>query len=211
MLGAGTDVMILSEHQMWPYELHKPNEFDTLYQGSGKSDPRLTNTLDTTTARGFGGVGMLWKNSLGASEISNINSDRICGIRVKKGADETWITTVGVYLPYPDLGIDLHRDCLSKLEKVISGSECMGPAIVAGDFNAHLGSICGPRVEYNSNLQGVLLEDLLDTCKLHAVSLCESVSGPNYTYKSGDTCTTVDYILTDIEASSCIDSCGMMT
>ena len=98
------------------------------------------------------------KKSLGASEISNINSDWICGICVKKSADKTWITIVGVYLPCLDLGIDLYRDCLSELEKVISKSECMGPVIVAGDFNAHLGSIWGPRVQCNPNLQGVSLE-----------------------------------------------------
>ena len=44
-------------------------------------------------------------------------------------------------------------------------------------------------------------------CKLHAVSLGGRVSGPCYTYKSGDTVTTVDYIVADIEASSCIDTC----
>ena len=117
------------------------------------------------------------------------------------------ITIVSVYLPCLDLGIGLYCDCLIELEKVISKSDCMGPVIVADDFNAHLGSILGPRVVCNPYLQGVLLGYLLDRCKLHAVSLCESVSGPNYTYKSGETCTTVDYILADIEASSCIDSC----
>ena len=76
--------MILSEHWLWPYELHKLNEVGTLYQGSGKFDSRLTDTSDTTTARRCGGVGMLWKKSPVASEISNINSDRICGICVKK-------------------------------------------------------------------------------------------------------------------------------
>ena len=151
---------------------------------------------------------MLWKKLLDATEISDIQSDRICGIRVKKSSvDDTSITILGVYLPCLDLGIDLFRDCLAELERVISESECMGPVIVAGDFNAHLGSMWGPRAGGNPNLQGVLLGDLLNRCKLHAVSLSESVSGPSYTYKSGNTVTTVDYILADIEASSCIDSC----
>ena len=148
------------------------------------------------------------KKSLDATEISDIQSDRICGIRVKKSSvDDTSITILGVYLPCLDLGIDLFRDCLAELERVISESECMGPVIVTGDFNAHLGSMWGPRAGGNPNLQGVLLGDLLNRCKLHAVSLSESVSGPSYTYKSGNTVTTVDYILADIEASSCIDSC----
>ena len=65
----------------------------------------------------------------------------------------------------------------------------------------------GPRAQCDPNFQGILLGDLLNRCKLHVVSLDESVSGPNYTYKSGNTDTTVDYILADIEASSCFNSC----
>ena len=64
----------------------------------------------------------------------------------------------------------------------------------------------GPRAQYDPHFQGILLGDL-NRCKLHVVSLDESVSGSNYTYKSGNTDTTVDYILADIEASSCINSC----
>ena len=60
ILGAGSDVVILSEHWLWPYELHKLNEADPRYQGYGKSDSRLTDRSDNTS-RGCGGVGMLWK------------------------------------------------------------------------------------------------------------------------------------------------------
>ena len=59
----------------------------------------------------------------------------------------------------------------------------------------------------NPNVQGVLLGEVLDRCKLHAVSLGETVSGPNYTYLSGNSLTTVDYILADVEASACIERC----
>ena len=84
--------------------------------------------------------------SLDVTQIYDIQSNRICGIRVRKALDDdTWISILGVYFPCLDLGIDLFHDCLVELERVISESECLGPVFVVGDFNAHLGSMWGPR------------------------------------------------------------------
>ena len=89
-------------------------------------------------------------------------------------------------------------------------SQQWGPVFVAGDFNAHLGPMRGPRAHKSPNVQGVLLGEVLDRCKLHAASLAEAASGPNYTYLSGNSKTIVDYILADVEASSCIESCEVL-
>ena len=67
-----------------------------------------------------------------------------------------------------------------------------------------------PRAHKSPNVQGVLLDEVLDRCKLHAVSLAEAASGPDYTYLSGNSSTIVDYILADVEASSCIESCEVL-
>ena len=74
-----------------------------------------------------------------------------------------------------------------------------------GNFNAHLGPMWGPRPHKTPNVQGVLLSEVLNGCKL--VSLGAAISGPNYTYLSGNSLTTVDYILPAIEASACIECC----
>ena len=42
------------------------------------------------------------------------------------------------------------------------------------------------------------------------MSLGETVSGPDYTYHSGSHSTIVDYVLADVEASSCIESCEVL-
>ena len=114
---------------------------------------------------------------------------------------------IGIYLPCLDLGVELYHESLIELERVISESEHWGPVIIAGDFNAHLGPTWGPRAHENPNLQGILLGEVLDSCKLHAVSLSETMSSPSYTYLSGDTSTVVDYILMDIEAAACVECC----
>ena len=105
--------MIISEHWLWPFELHKLDEFNHQYRGFGKSDPRLSETSDTSM-RACGGVGFQF--------------DRICGIRIKRsnGEDQSWLSILGVYLPCLDLGIELYRESLVELEKVVSVSEQLG-------------------------------------------------------------------------------------
>ena len=206
-MNTGSDVVVLFEHWLWPYELHKVHELNSSYQGLGKADSRLSETADELS-RGCGGVGILWTKSFDVIPISDIQSDRIGGIRIKKERDdEVWISTIGVNLPCLDLGVELYCESLIERESAISESEHWGPVIIARDFNAHLGTTWGPRAHKNPNLQGVLLGEVLDSCKLHAVSLGETTSGPSYTYLSGETTTIVDYILTDIEAGACVDCC----
>ena len=93
---------------------------------------------------------------------------------------------------------------------MVSVSEQLGPVIIAGDFNAHLGPKWRPRAHKSPNIQGVILSEVFDRCKFHAVSLGETISGPDYTYHSGSHSTIVDYVLADVEAPSCIESCEVL-
>ena len=52
----------------------------------------------------------------------------------------------------------------------------MGPIVVAGDFNAHLGQLGGPRDMGESNQQGVLLDLVLRRCDLYVASLADFAS-----------------------------------
>lgn len=83
----------------------------------------------------------------------------------------------------------------------------MGPTIIMGDFNAHLSNLGSPRGCGNSNSQGVLVHELLQRCNLFSASLSNHTEGPDYTFWRGDTCTTVDYVLMDVDAASIMSSC----
>ena len=97
-----------------------------------------------------------------------------------------------------------------ELERVITESESYGPVVIAGDFNAHLGTQGGERASDNLNPQGALLKQLVDRCELHVASLSASATGPLYTFESGDSQTTVDYIITNFEASHLVQSCATL-
>ena len=73
----------------------------------------------------------------GATPVGGISSDRICGIRFSvDDGDRSVMSIIGVYLPCLDQGLDCYTE---ELERVFSKSELLGPVIVLGDFNAHLG------------------------------------------------------------------------
>ena len=70
--------------------------------------------------------------------------------------------------------------------------------MVLGDLNAHL-----PLLQRsNTNTQGHLLDDLLHRNSLYPVSCSSIATGPNYTYLSCQSTTTVDYIIISSELAS---------
>ena len=76
LLKEGSKIVVLSEHWLWPYELHRLNEIDEEYEAVGKSDCRLTEERGGG-GRGCGGIGILWHRSIAATAISGINFDRV--------------------------------------------------------------------------------------------------------------------------------------
>ena len=99
-------------------------------------------------------------------------------------------------MPCSDQGLEWYRDNLIELESVISDSSLLGPVVVLGDFNAHVGSLGGVNSKGlgDPNVQGVLVSEVMEQCNLSAVSVGSLCSGPSFTYMSGDVRTTVDYI-----------------
>lgn len=106
----------------------------------------------------------------------------------------------------PRIG-QLQRSHVVELELVISELKLLGPVVVGGDFNAHLGELGGPRECGGINVQGVLMHEMMARCSLSAVSLGDMASGLSHTYESGKVRTVVDYILMDTAAALMMLSC----
>ena len=105
------------------------------------------------------------------------------------------------------MGMECYSEHLVELENLISESERLGPIVIIGDFNAHLGKLGGVRGQGNPNQQGTLLHQLLVRCKLYAVSLSSISKGPPYTFWNSTTQTTVDYAIANQDASDYIQHC----
>ncbi len=97
-----------------------------------------------------------------------IENDRFCCIRLQLSElPSSTLSIIGVYLPCIDQGLDVFAECLSVLESLVCDSKRLGPVIVAGDFNAHLGTLGGPRGLGSPNQQGFLVKELIDRTYLH--------------------------------------------
>ena len=90
--------------------------------------------------------------------------------------------TSRVYLPCQDLGMDLFRSCLTELEQLVCESKQLGPGVVLGDFNAHLGNLGGLKGNGNTNVQGLLLHQHIVKSDLFVASLSEIAYGWPFTY-----------------------------
>ena len=77
------------------------------------------------------------------------------------------MSVIGMYLPCLDQGIDYYREQLIELERVVCESALLGPVTVLGD----LMHTCGGRGMEDPNLQGVLLQEMMERTGLSTVSL----------------------------------------
>ena len=158
-LTSNHDILILSEHWLWPYELHKFNEVHPDFTGLGIADNRLNE--DSNLTRGCGGVGIIWRNNLAADPVRT-NADRLFAVQLQLPTLES-ISVIGVYLPPTDHPLDTYREYLMELEGLVSSLQHCGPVLIMGDFNAHLGSLGGPRGCGTTNSQGTLNSSLMPT------------------------------------------------
>ena len=154
---------------------------------------------------------VLYRKDLKVSPVLNIRSDRICGIRVRVNSSHfDLLTILGVYLPCAGVGLEWYREHLEELENLVGEGERLGAVVIAGDFNAHLGKLGGPRGMGEANQQGVIVKDFIDRCSLHVLSLSTRSEGQNYTFWNSVSETTVDYILGDYEASCSMVCCSTL-
>ena len=112
-------MLVLSEHWLWPFELGKLEQISGEYEATEKADGRLTEEAEG--GRGFGGIGILWHKSIGATPDGGIFSDQICGIRFSVDhGNRLVMSTIWVYLPCLDQGLDCYKEHLVELERLAS-------------------------------------------------------------------------------------------
>ena len=108
-------------------------------------------------------VAVMFRKFLHVSPISSVSSDRICDIQIHlTSPDPQFITVIGVYLPCAEQGMDAYSNALLELEQLITTSSRLGPVLISGDFNAHLGPLGGPRGLDTLKHQGILLQQLIN-------------------------------------------------
>ena len=201
LISDGSDIIILSEHWLWPFNINQLQDIHPDFTGFGVADKRLDEKSLLT--RGCGGVGIIWRKSLPITPVSKIMSDRFCVIQLQPDNCGENIYIFGVYLPSCNHPAEEFMEYLADLENAISVLQQTGRVVLAGDFNVHL-------TESN---QSPSRESLVHNCihrhNLYSVSTSNIASGPNYTFFSSTLHSMVDYILTESSLAGQVASCSV--
>lgn len=191
----GADIIAVTEHWLWPYQLLLLKDIHPSYEGFGYSDSRLDE--HSNLFQGCGGVGIIWKKSLRISPITSITSDRFCAARLFLSEDDS-ITILCAYLPSSDHSFEEFKDCVNELSSVAGALELYGPIALMGDFNTHLST---------NDSRSELLSQVIQECNLYPVSTSCIAQGPNYTFFSGERRTMIDYIFLDASLGHSVVEC----
>ena len=191
-----SDIILLQEHWLWPFELQKLSSVIDSFSAFGVSDSRLCES--STLHRGCGGVAILWRKSLSVTPVTLSVSDRICATELPlMNGHVKRVVVFNVYAPSSDAELSSFNDCICDLEEEINRVDSNTTAVViAGDFNAHLGTLAGPRGSGTPNSRGFVLKDFIDRNKLFVASHSNISSGPSYTFHSGGYSSTIQRLTT---------------
>ena len=207
-LSNSSDFILLQEHWLWPFDLHKLSSVLEGFSSTGKCDERLNES--SSLRRGCGGVAILWRKSIYANPIClGIKNDCICAVEVSlRNSALDKLVIYNIYCPSSDADHDHFSQCILDLEAEINSHDNETTAIViAGDFNAHLGTLAGPRGSGPPNRRGITLKEFIDRNNLFVPSHSLVSTGPSYTFHSGGTFSTIDYILTNKASTDLLDKC----
>ena len=173
------DILVISEHGLFPCEVYKFNVDFPEYDCTVKTSAHITDR-EFGHRPGIGGCAIMWKKSLShlVKPMDIENTDRIVGIKLKAEADCV-VSVLGVYLPHSSCKISNFDNELAILENTILEST---PAIVIGDTNCNISKLYGPRGSGVLNRNGIKLMNTMARCDMKCRDLQFDCQGPAYTY-----------------------------
>ena len=151
-------------------------------------------------------MGLLWKDSFG-DLISPLpfDSDRIVEIRYTC-PDGDYLFFLAVYFPSSNHSMEEFRGTLDMLWAICDNYSVQGVVTVTGDFNCHLGHLCGGCSTSNPDDRGKLIHDFLNHFNLFPVNLDDHCTGPVERFRTDDGkySSTVDFIFIPLAPSNSV-------
>ena len=202
------DVVCVSEHWLHANRLNiledLSADFNVVARASAHSGAEVYGTK-----RGQGGVACFWKKSLGGvSPITDISHDRVCGIRVQTNLGII-LNIYSIYMPAPGCADDFDI-VLDEIAEIVNTRENGTFCVLAGDFNADMGHLGGPRSNRKPSKVGKKLAKFFDESELTAANMTSKATGPLNTFNSGNGSSTIDYIAVPNSLCSLVRGCSVM-
>jgi len=204
-----SDIVCISEHQLYPVELTRLDEVSTSYCGFGRSS-------DSLKAENFGhvpghcGTGILWRKELSSviRPLKNVGTDRFCAVEVlANGRAPLYI--VAVYMPQAGCLISDYETQVEKLEACIA--QWQGQVLLIGDWNAHFGVEVGPRAWGTSTRNGKHVQRAMHRHALVPIDLSNLCSGPVHTFcNSQGHSSYIDHCILSASMAPSIKECRVL-
>ena len=203
------DIVAISEHWLHGNRLNQLYEIASDVNICARAS-KAASAENYGVKRGQGGVALVWKKHLGgASEITNVIHDRICGIRLQSDSGGV-VNIFSVYLPAMGCGDD-YAACIDDLAEILESREQGSTSVVCGDCNGDIGNLYGSRGWYGPNVHGRVLFKFMQEFGLIACNFRDAATGPLQTHVGNASQATLDYVLVAGELEQCISSCHTAT
>ena len=204
-----SDVICISEHRLYPYELFKLNDLCPQFDVHAKSSEDLSNEVQTKQS-GHCGIGILWRKELSNRvKVVECESDRLCVIEIAGICNDRSVFVISTYLPQQQCRITSFTKHLEILSDLIEKCKLTGEVIIMGDLNSHFGPEIGNRFYGKTTKNAKLLNHLINNSELEILDKDhDRCSGPCYTfYVDGVGKSYVDHCiatrLMDLKMHSC--------
>ena len=182
-IAQSSKVIFLQEHWLFNYQLHRLDTISDGLQGCGKSVDDDDPIQPIQKPRGYGGVGILWADSIDhlVTPISD-GSNRIQCIILK--GDIVNILLVSVYMPCRGQNDNFLEfcECIDQLGEIAS-KYIDHDIVIGGDFNEDMNSTQKSR-------RMLYLDNFVREFKMKFVSTPKT-----FIHSNGRDCSTIDYFL----------------
>ena len=186
------NILCLSEHALYPCELHKFNSLNQSYTSLAKSSRTLIDEK-FGFVRGNGGSAIMWNKKLDPyiRPLPNLGSDRICVIELTHEKGQK-LYIIGVYLPYVGCKIADYKEeieCLRIIFQELYGQ----PILMIGDWNAQFSTLYGVRGGNSTYTNAKEISKMLQQYDLEIIDIGPMGKGPTYTFQRNLSKTYIDH------------------
>ena len=184
-----SSILAISEHSLFPCQLHKLNNIHQDFIAMGKSGSSLAD-IDMGLRRGQGGCAILWQKSLDSfvQPMPHLGSDRICqGCKISNFQSE-----------------------LNILETTINDCIVDGEVLIIGDMNCHFGEEYGIRGSGKSYGNSRCLMRMIAGYNMQMADIGEKGMGPKYSFYSALHKTYLDHCAVSEDLYNIVDRCEII-
>ena len=205
------DLLAISEHWLFNYDLHKLSSFHCDFSVYASSSPIIEDNFICAprNIRGNGGVALFIRKSFTqfVKRLPDFCNERVVTVSVSLSARPLCI--IAAYLPARSGCTDPFKESLDFLNGIFLQLSVSHDVIILGDMNADLGVAGGPRASTSVNEQGKILLRYLGRWDFLSVHLHVGPSHSSHTYcsEAHGTLSSIDHILCSRHLLSSFSSC----